>query len=272
MEPGDTIEAWAVRYVGARTFAEKLAPSPAPLSFAKGALPDPPAAPGRGPEFRVSTHAAKSTGKSALASELARARLLHTFLHHELQAAELMAWAIVRFPDAPEALRRGLLGIFSDEVRHMNLYADLVTSRGHALGSFEVRDWFWERIPKAPSIVSYLATMGLGFEGANLDHTVSFADRFARHDEEAARAIERVGRDEVGHVRFALTWFRELSPEMARGASLFEAFQASLPPPLSPLVMKGKVLARELRARAGLDEAFLEGLGRWTEADLTRRP
>ena len=84
MDSGDTIEAWAVRYVRATTFEEKLAPEPAPLAFASVERIEPPVAPGRGPAFRVSAHAAKSTGKSALASEVARARLLHTFLHHEL--------------------------------------------------------------------------------------------------------------------------------------------------------------------------------------------
>jgi hypothetical protein len=34
-------------------------------------------------------------------------RLVHTFLHHELQAAELMAWAILAFPEDARAFRAG---------------------------------------------------------------------------------------------------------------------------------------------------------------------
>lgn len=257
----ETIEDWAVSYVLETDFAAKLAPAAPPSRFAQAFAPPSDLRPGRGAAFRVADHGLKSTGKSALRSPIARARLIHTFLHHELQAAELMAWAIVAFPGSPELLRRGLLGILLDEVRHMNLYADLLRERGFELGSFEVRDWFWERVPNVTSIESFLATMGLGFEGANLDHAPSFAGRFrAAGDDRAADVEDRIGREEVPHVRFALHWFTELSRDLKDGLTLFEAFSRALPEPLSPLLMRGKSINRAMRKRAGLDDAFLKSL------------
>lgn len=260
-----SIEDWAEAYIRGADFASKLAPTKPPAEFRGNAAPLRAIRPGRGPQFRVSEHGIKSSGKRQLASVAARARLLHTFLHHELQAAELMAWAILAFPDAPERLRRGLLGILLDEVRHMNLYAEILSERGFALGAFEVRDWFWERVPHARTIDSFLATMGIGFEGANLDHTARFAKRFRDvGDERAAAAQELVGREEIPHVRFAMTWFMELSPRIRAGEPLFEAFRASLPEPLSPVLMRGPAVELAPRRRAGQDEAFLESLQAWT--------
>lgn len=259
------IEDWAEAYILSTDFASKLAPLKPPTDFRASAVPLREIRPGRGPEFRVSEHGIKSSGKRQLASVAARARLIHTFLHHELQAAELMAWAILAFPDAPEKLKRGLLGILLDEVRHMNLYAEILAERGFALGAFEVRDWFWERVPNARTIDSFLATMGIGFEGANLDHTARFARRFREAgDERAAAAQELVGKEEIPHVRFAMTWFMELSPRVRAGEPFFEAFRASLPEPLSPVLMRGPNVERGPRRRAGQDEAFLESLQAWT--------
>ena len=61
--------------------------------------------------------ARKSPGPEAIRVPKRRAELLHTFLHHELQAAELMCWAILAFPETPEAFRLGLLGVARDEIR-----------------------------------------------------------------------------------------------------------------------------------------------------------
>jgi len=44
-----------------------------------------------------------------------RVRILHALANHELQAAELFAWAIVTFPDPPDALRRGWLRFLTAE-------------------------------------------------------------------------------------------------------------------------------------------------------------
>ena len=39
--------------------------------------------------------------------------------------------------------------LMGDEVRHMNLYLDYLTTLDHRYGSFEVRDWFWDRVPQS---------------------------------------------------------------------------------------------------------------------------
>jgi uncharacterized ferritin-like protein (DUF455 family) len=265
-----SIEAWARDYVLADTWQAKLSPPRVPERFARAAVALRLGAPGRGAGFALSSSGHKSTGSSALRSPTARAKLLHTFLHHELQAAELMAWAICAFPEAPTALRRGLLAILHDELRHMRLYAATLEARGHAPGAFPVRDWFWQRIPSVVDLRGFLATLGLGFEGANLDHAARFAERFREAgDDEAAALQERIAREEIPHVRFALRWFRELSPGPLEGEALFEAFRLALPAPLSPLVMRGRPLAREARGDAGLDVAYLDALERWEPVATT---
>ena len=55
-------------------------------------------------------------------------------LLHELQAAELMAWALLAFTDAPHEFRSGLLRIAGDEIRHMRLYREQIERLGHAVG------------------------------------------------------------------------------------------------------------------------------------------
>jgi uncharacterized ferritin-like protein (DUF455 family) len=170
-----------------------------------------------------------------------------------------MAWAVLAFPDAPRPFRQGLIRIARDEIRHMALYAGHIERLGHRVGEFPVRDWFWERVPACPTPASFVATMGLGFESANLEHSRDYAARF-RHagDDEGAAIQELVGREEVGHVRFGARWFEAFTGELT-----FETWRASLPPPLSPLLMRGTPLDRERRAAGGMPVAFLDDLAAW---------
>jgi uncharacterized ferritin-like protein (DUF455 family) len=256
----ETIEAWALTYVLADDWAAKLAPPTPPERFAERAAPLRVARPGRGAGFDVKAHGEKSTGKSALRSAEKRAKLVHAFLHHELQAAELMAWAILAFPETPIAFRRGLLGILLDEIRHMGHYASYLRERGLAPGAFAVRDWFWERVPTVTSPAGFCATMGMGLEAANLDHAARFAIRFrSAGDLEAARIEELVHEEEIPHVRFGTHWFERFTASEAE-TPRFERWRDHLPPPLSPLVMRGAPLDRVGRARAGADDAFLAAL------------
>ena len=251
-----TVECWAWDYVLASTLVEKLAPPPVPDRWEASPPARRIAAPGRPPELRLEKKAHKTRG---LHSPHGRARALHTFLHHELQAAELMAWALLAFPETPQEFRAGLVRIALDEVRHMHLYQQEITRLGHHVGEFSVRDWFWERVPNCANPASFVAAMGLGFESANLEHTASYAARFRQAgDEEGARVQEIVGREEIAHVRFGARWFAEF-----RGALAFDTWCAALPAPLSPLLMRGRPLQREARRRAGQPDTFLDALDAW---------
>jgi uncharacterized ferritin-like protein (DUF455 family) len=184
---------------------------------------------------------------------------MHNFFHHELQAAELMAWAILAFPEAPREFREGLVRIALDEVRHMRMYHARIGALGHAVGDFDVRDWFWARVPTCADPTAFVAVMGLGLESANLEHAASFATAFREAgDEGSARVQELVGLEEIAHVRFGARWFARF-----RGEVTFDAWCAALPAPLTPLLMRGKPLRRDARERAGQPEAFLDELDRW---------
>ena len=262
--PIGTIQRWAWDYVLATTLDAKLSPPPvptAPTAWEASAPVRRLEAPGRPPELRIVTKAAKTRG---LASPHGRARALHTFLHHELQAAELMAWAVLAFPDTPVEFRGGLVRIALDEIRHMHMYAKEIRRLGYDVGAFTVRDWFWERIPRCPDPASFVAAMGLGFESANLEHTASYAARFRdAGDEEGARVQELIGLEEIAHGRFGARWF-----ETFRGELDFDAWCAALPAPLSPLLMRGRPINREARRRAGQPEPFLDRLDAWQPDDL----
>ncbi len=208
--------------------------------------------------LRVLARAEKSPRPGALREGQARARLVHTFLHHELQATELMAWAILAWPEAPLAFRRGLGVIARDELRHMVMYADYLSALGVTFGDFAVRDWFWERVPRVEGPSGFCAVMGMGLEAANLDHAARFAQRLrAVGDEAGARLQEQVAEEELPHVRFGLHWFRRWHE-----AGDFAVWASLLPPPLSPILMRGDPLDRGARSRAGFAEDFTEALAK----------
>ena len=261
--PQGTIERWAWDYILADSLQIKLDPSSAPETWEDEIAPARKIlAPGRPHELRVAPKAKKTRGLKAASG---RARALHTFFHHELQAAELMLWALLAFPETPREFRAGLVRIALDEIRHMHLYAKQIARLGFAIGQFPVRDWFWERVPSCENPASFVATMGLGVESANLEHTASFAARFRdAGDEEGARIQELIGREEIAHVRFGTHWF-----EKFRSAPLdFETWRLALPSPLSPMLMRGKPMNRRARISAGQNETFLDGLEKWQPSDL----
>ena len=255
-----TVEAWAKEYVLSTELAAKLTPPPIPATWEKEPASCRLPRPGRPRELTAAARAPKSPGDGALRSPERRAELMHTFLHHELQAAELMAWALLAFPDTPRAFRRGLLGVLLDEVRHMGLYGDYLSSLGFTYGSFPVRDWFWQRVPECPTAAHFAALMGMGFEGGNLDHTQRFAARLrAAGDARGAELEERIGEEEIPHVRFALSWFQKWTNDDS-----FRGWTSYLVPPLTPTVMRGAPINRRDRLRSGMSERFIDDLAAWS--------
>jgi len=189
------------------------------------------------------------------------ARLLHVFTHHEIQAAELCGWALLAFPGAPDAFREELFSVMLDEVRHAACYAARLEELGAPYGTHAVRDWFWERTLGCQTPLQYVALMGLGFEGGNLEHAHRFEALLREAgDAQSAELVARVGREEVAHVHFAARWFSAWSDAAPGAGPDYDRWVAELPPPLTPAVLKGDPLDRDRRRRAGLSEAFLDRL------------
>ena len=260
--PTGTVEAWAWDYIHTTQLVQKCRPEPPPSRWESGAPARRIVSPGRPSELVVIPRSPRTPKPGALVHPKVRAQLFHTFWHHELQAAELFAWAILAFPATPIEFRSGLLGICLEEIGHMKLYAEYFGTQGFAIGDFPVRDWFWQRVPMAQKADEFVALVGLGLESGNLDHGALFAPRLrAAGDELAAEIVDRVSRDEEGHVAFGTTWFARLRGEPTVG---FESWRTCLPEPLSPILFRGKPLDREARKRAGQDDEFLDALSEWT--------
>lgn len=254
------MEAWAWAYLHETELAAKLSPPPPPAVWEDTATPRRIGRPLRPRPLIAAPKRFKTPRGNALQHKSRRAQLLHTFLHHELQAAELMLWAVLAFPETPRSFKKGLLNIFADEIRHMGLYVDHLRRLGFDAGAFPINDWFWTRVPQAIDPAQFVATMGIGLEGANLDHAPKFAEAFERAgDLEAAQIQARIAREEAPHVAFAAHWFAKF-----RGPVTFDAWRSSLTPPLTPLMMRGDPFNRPLRKEAGLDDQFLDELTQWS--------
>ncbi|MCX5746311.1 MAG: DUF455 family protein [Proteobacteria bacterium] len=187
-----------------------------------------------------------------------RARILHAFANHELQAIELFAWALLAFPDAPVGFRRGLLAILADEQRHLTLYLERLAAHGVAFGDHPVTGHFWNKLDHFATPIAFACAMGLTFENANLDFALETA-RAARAvgDGLTADVLERVHEDEIAHVHFGWVWMRRLAGETT---DPYETYVANTKFPLGARRAIGATFDRASRERAGLTDAFIDAL------------
>jgi uncharacterized ferritin-like protein (DUF455 family) len=187
-----------------------------------------------------------------------RVRILHALANHELQAAELFAWAILALPDAPIELRRGWLRILADEQRHCAMYVARLEAHGSRFGAFPVSGHFWSKTKDIATPLQFVCVMGLTFENANLDFGGEYvAAARAAGDEDSARALLAVHADEIHHVRFAWDWLARLKEP---SVSMWDAYCAAVRPPHGPRRARGASFDRASRAAAGFDEDFIARL------------
>ena len=241
----------------------KLAPVPSDGGIVLGPDSTPgssPDFPARDPDLEMASGAGPLPRPGALTSPRARALCLARFAHHELQAVELFAWALLRWPDVPGELAVGWLRILGDEQRHTRAYLARVEDQGFRFADFAPHsDYLWKNADVIDRPEAFLAAVGLTFEQANLDFSLLYRDAFREAgDEQSARVCQEIHDDEVGHVAFAASWLEALRPE----GDAIARYQASVPFPFSAARAKGRRFDVAARRRAGLSDAFIEHVRR----------
>jgi uncharacterized ferritin-like protein (DUF455 family) len=252
---------FAERILFATTLEEKLQRPTEISDDNPGAAFVTPAAPGRPAElkFKATGEARDSfPGTKNLEQPSERGKLLHFFANHELLATELMALVLLRFPDAPAAFRKGVFQTLKDEQEHTQLYLDRMKDCGIHFGELPVSGYFWRSVSVMENPMDYVSSLCLTFEQANLDFARHFAQGFATvGDAATAKLLEKIYRDEIGHVAYGLKWFRRWKNP---SESDWEAFCRQLKFPLSPQRAKGIMLNVAGRKAAGLDAQFIAEL------------
>ncbi len=257
------IREWAERVFTAESLEEKLI---APVGGLKSLTDNEPGAPvawSRPPRPPKLAIAEKTSRKNfphptALVREDMRARCLHVFANHELMALEMMAWALLAFPEADKSFRKGLANILLDEQGHFQLYSDRLQAMGVTFGDIPINDHFWRAGADIANPLDWVCSMHLTFEQSNLDHAPYYGRLFAEAgDAESAALMQTIFEDEIRHVRFGARYLKSHRPE---GQTMFDTFVSHCSSNNPAIRAMGPEFQTEARRLAGLDDEFIQAL------------
>lgn len=250
---------WAIRVLGADTLEEKLF-CPAELTDYQPGTPllwKEPTRPA-GMEFKRHTHKEKLPAFHEHRNPDKRALCLHRFAGHELLAVEIMAYALLAFPDAPKHFRKGVANTLREEQGHVRLYMARMEELGLRFGDFALYKHFWAHTPFLTNPIRYLSVMSLTFEMANLDFAPLYGKSFARcGDEKSAALMQTILEDEIRHVSFGKHWLTKLKEE---NRTEWDVWVDNLPPLMTPKRAKGFIYHEAHRREAGIPDEWNQKL------------
>ena len=272
-EPQNVFE-FAERVLMSTSLGDKLAHAPVALTLdppKRGSFIAP-SLPGRPDHLKPKSNDGKSPFPSAdqIHNEEQRGILLHFFANHELLAVELMALALLKFPDAPDSFRKGILRTLQEEQNHTLWYLERMKDCGLNFGDYHLSPMIWSHISSMESPLDYVSRLSLTFEQANLDYAKHYSQVLARAgDHKTADLLSRIYRDEIAHVGYGLKWLRHWKQ---KAQSDWDAWHKQLHFPLSPIRAKGLApFNEEGRRKAGMDEHFIASIRRY-QASRGRSP
>jgi uncharacterized ferritin-like protein (DUF455 family) len=197
--------------------------------------------------------------------------LLHALAHIELNAIDL-AWDIVaRFagPGLPRQFADEWAGVAAEEAEHFALLAARLEALGAGYGELPAHDGLWEAAAAtAHELLARLAVVPLVLEARGLDVTPAMIQRLERAgDTESATVLDRIYRDEIGHVGVGARWFERLcrAAEVDAAATFQDRvgryFKGALKPPFN----------RAARDAAGFPVGWYEPIAGMAESVIAAR-
>lgn len=154
-----------------------------------------------------------------------RAALLHALAHIEFNAVNLALDAIWRFPAMPRAYYFDWIGVAAEEALHFRLLCERLATLDRTYGDFPAHDGLWEMARKtAGDVLARMALVPRTLEARGLDASPQIRTKLAKvGDTASARVVDRILRDEIGHVAIGNRWFRHLCAE--RGLAPVPAYE-----------------------------------------------
>lgn len=216
--------------------------------------------PVRSIDLRFHKHTRKDRLPSllALSSPDKRAVCLHRFAGHELLAVEIMAHALLAFPEAPKNFRRGLAHTLKEEQEHVRLYVERLRQMGVNFGDLPLYRHFWSYVHYINTPLKYLSMMSLTFEMANLDFAPIYGTAFASHgDFDSEKLMKQIFTDEIQHVAFGSKWLKNLKDPTL---SPWETWLQNVHHRITPSRAKGSTYFPDHRRLAGIDEEWIGSL------------
>jgi uncharacterized ferritin-like protein (DUF455 family) len=216
--------------------------------------------PGRTNRLVFNNEQVKFPRSASFHLEERRGLALHFFANHELLAIEMMAAALLLYPDTNRDMllfKKGLVKTIQDEQKHLKLYINRMKDFGIEMGDFPLNDFFWRSMDKLKTPSHFYSAMALTFESANLDFAQYYAESFkAVEDFETAKIMKIVLDDEISHVALGAHWLNQWRGDK----DLWSYYKTHLPGVMTPARAKGIHFDKTIRSRVGLDESFIDSL------------
>jgi len=172
-----------------------------------------------------------------------RVALLHALAHIELNAIDLAWDLIARFgtPEMPRAFFDDWVTVADEEALHFQLLSHRLGELGVAYGDLPAHDGLWQAATETShDLLARLAVVPLVLEARGLDVTpVMIADMQKNGDTASAAVLERIYRDEIGHVASGMRWFDRFAreaghdPKAAWQSLVRKHFRGALKPPFN---------------------------------------
>lgn len=216
--------------------------------------------PGRSKRLVFDNEQVKFPRSASFHLEEKRGLALHFFANHELLAIEMMAAALLVYPDTGRDMiqfKKGLIKTIQDEQKHLKMYLFRMKEFGIELGDFPLNDFFWRSMEKCKTPSQFYSAMAMTFESANLDFAQFYEESFrAVEDFKTAEIMRVVLEDEISHVALGAHWLNQWRGDK----DLWNYYKDNLPGVMTPARSKGIHFDKNIRVKAGLDQEFITQL------------